>query len=278
VPTATSPLAQQARGRRWWLRALRRSPLLCGLIVAQFLVVPVIWAFWEPPLWLKTLITFVLLGPILNRLGNWRERTAREVEHADEAAERTGARRPLSAPAPAQAPATFTWRSPAGHRVLLASGIFAALTATGAGALGFMLHGQPPQTTGDDAAVAIAIFFVVALPAALGVINSAGVVRRVRQVLAGAPDPVVMEAVGIDPRRQLWILERPDNGARVMVRFMGGRRLLVAGDQFLARGALVAPPYSWRRLTPAVFAVTGQFGTLWAMHTDPKEPIPSSLS
>jgi hypothetical protein len=162
--------------------------------------------------------------------------------------------------------------------VLLASGIFAALTATGAGALGFMLHGQPPQTTGDDAAVAIAIFFVVALPAALGVINSAGVVRRVRQVLAGAPDPVVMEAVGIDPRRQLWILERPDNGARLMVRFMGGRRLLVAGDQFLARGALVAPPYSWPRLTPAVFAVTGQFGTLWAMHIDPKEPIPSSLS
>jgi len=84
-----------------------------------------------------------------------------------------------------------------------------------------------------------------------------GVRRGIRRVLA---------VIGTDPRTRAWVLQPADGESPSVVHLLGGRHLLVAGDEVPARGEIAAPARNWHRVTPALFAVTGPFGTLWAQH------------
>ena len=77
-----------------------------------------------------------------------------------------------------------------------------------------------------------------------------------------------MTVIGVDPGTGQWVPERLDNGLRVSARLLGGRHLLVAGDELLAEGTLDKPPSNWRQPLARLFALTGPFGTLWVQHGD----------
>jgi hypothetical protein len=267
MPEALAPLAEQSRSLRWWLSAARRNPLLGVLIVTPLVVTTVVWTAWQPTLWLKSLITLGVLGPLQYGLGALRERGTRSLERADEAAERTGRRRPFAAPDPQDHPATFTWRSPMGRRLAVTALGFAVLAILGLWMLNFMITDQPPDTASAYAFYAgFAVLAGIFLPG-LGVMLVGGMLRSIHRALADPVDRVRMDVLGIDPATRTWVLQRQDDETRTTVKFLAGQRLLVAGDEVLAQGPITAPPPNWRRMTPVLFAVTGEFGTLWALHS-----------
>ena len=264
-----SPLAQRARDLRWWLTASKRQPLLWTLLGVEFVVVPSIRSIWGAPWWLSFLIFAILFGPLVRKIRDLRYRAVRRVELADEAAERTGARRPVAAPSPEEQPTTFTRRSPAGRRLALQAAIFASWTAVDVALTSWIITTTPPVNTRDVMGCALVGLFLIGLPAALGVLNYGGTLRRIRQVLAEPAERGLVQVVGIDSRSQLWVLQRSGHPAQVTVRLLGGKHLLVAGDELRAEGTITAPVKNWRRMISPIVALTGPSGTLWAQHADP---------
>jgi hypothetical protein len=281
MPDSPPPaLAEQARNVRWWLKALRRSRLLSVLLVVQFLIVPMIWAIWEPSQWVRLVVSFALISPIYAKIKDIRHREARALESADEAAERTGRRRPLGAPAPEHHPATFTWRSPTGRRLTAQAALFSSLTAVGVAMIWLVAADDPPDSTGDFAQVALIVLLLVILPAALGALNVGGVLRHIRRVLAEPAERAIVEVIGIDPRNQVWVMQPLDTEplSPITVKLVGGKGFLVAGDTLLTQGTITKPAKNWRRLVPPLMAITGEFGTLWAHHVNaPDTPLSDTM-
>jgi hypothetical protein len=261
VPESPPPLAEQARGVRWWLRAVRRSPLLLSLLIVQFFAVPIVSSFWEPPWW----VHFVLWMPIAATVGQIAQRAARTLEFADESAERTGRRRPLGAPSPEDHPVTFTWRSATGRRVLQSGVGLIIVMAAGIAMVGYGFAADPPGTAGD-LVLEIVLIGLIVITLGLSLVSTGRLAGSCRRIAAEPGDRVLMEAIGFDPSNQQWVLKRLDNGKRLSVTLLGGKRLLVAGDELLAAGAITVPVRNWRQWTHAPLALTSEFGTLWAFH------------
>jgi hypothetical protein len=261
-------LAEQARSFRWWLLAARRSPVLCALIILQFLIVPLLVSLWEPPYWIKILMILLVVGPSGALISSVRHRAARVVEIADEAAERTGRRRPVSIGPDPDRRATFTWNSPAGRRLIAMGVSWMGLITTSTVMSALMWRDDPPHTMKDAAFFAFLLLVMVISPTTFGVLGIAGPLREVYRTLADPAERTLVTVIGVDPPTGLWVLERLDDETRFSARLLGGKHLLVAGDELLAEGTLGKPVNSWRRPVAAVFALTGPFGTLWAVHRD----------
>ncbi len=249
---------------RWWLVAVRRSPTLCGLILLQFLVAPMFWSLWHPPEWLKLLVSGLVLGPIYVMLAGIGQRAARTLETADESAERTGRRPPVSVGAARRA--TFTWSSATGLRLILMVVGWVVLVTACPVMLALMWHDDPPQSGAAAAACAFGVLVLIAFPGFFGVLSTVGPWRQIHRTLADPAETALVTVIGVDPATGQWVLEQTDTGRRFCGRLLGGKRLLVAGDELLAEGILHTPANSWRHPVAAVFALTGPFGTVWAFH------------
>jgi hypothetical protein len=279
VPASSSPLAEQPRTIRWWLRAIRRNPVLAALIAVPFLITPVIWGLWHPPGWLKLLVTLAVVGPAVVLIDGVRERTARALEAADETAERTGRRRPVSAGTGADLRSTFSWTSRIGHRLIVMGVLGTGLTTLGAVMVAWTWHDDPPHSVRDTTLAVSLVFLLVIFPAAMFALNVGGLLRQVQRTLADPAERAFVTAIGLDPGTGQWVLERLDNGHRLCARLLVGRRLLVAGDELLAEGTLHKSASRWSRPIPPMFALTGPFGTLWAQHGDlPQATITSTTA
>lgn len=103
---AAPDLAEQARTTRWWWAAARRRPMIAVLYLGATVGVTRELATLDLPWWARSLLVATVGAPVAAGLNALRQRQARALERADEAAERTGRRAPLDAPDPAT-PATF---------------------------------------------------------------------------------------------------------------------------------------------------------------------------
>lgn len=242
--------------------------MLGALIVVPFVITPVFWSLWEPRLWIKLLVTLGVVGPVCVLIGGVRDRTARALESADEAAERTGRRRPVSAGVDADHRATFTWNSRMGRRLIMIGVFWSSATVFGIVLTVQLWRDDPPRTAWDAATAAVFVFLMVFGSASMAVLNFGGLLRQIRRTSADPAERAFVTVVGVDPGTGRWVLERLDNGLQLSALVLGGSHLLVAGDDLFAEGTLHKPPNSWRRPMPAMFALTGPFGTLWAQHGD----------
>jgi hypothetical protein len=269
MPEATLPdraLAEQARDRRWWLRAARQNPALVALMLAEFMLAPVIWAIWQPNHWLKLLASILLLAPFRGQLRGLRLKQARTLERADEDAERTGRRRPVGLPL-TEAP-TFDWRSPAGRVIIRRAAGLSVFTALVLVMLTYIyfVPAEDADSSGYPFFLAGATLFFGGFPVYLWVLEYRGTLHRIRQVLAAPDERTLIEVVGIDPATGRWVLQRLDDGSRISVRLIGGTQLLVAGDELPAQGTIRTPAKNWRRATFPLLALSTPSGTLWARH------------
>jgi len=148
-------------------------------------------------------------------------------------------------------------------------GVFwAGATTFGIAMMAVSWHDDPPHTARDAASLAVLVLLLVIAPVTMLVLNFGGLLRQVRRMTADPEERAFVTVIGVDPVSGQWVLERLDNGRRFCARLLGGRRLLVAGDELLAEGTLGRPPSSWRRPFSAMFILSGPFGTLLAQHGD----------
>jgi hypothetical protein len=279
-------LAERARDHGWWLRAVRRSPLLIVLLALQVVVPALVWTVWNPASWLKLLTTLVVLAPISEQLRSLRHGRARRLERADERAERTGRRRPVEVGAVEvgavevgavevsavgvgsgeSSAMTFTWNSAAGRVVAGHGGAWTVLGTVGALCLASMIINRPAPSPWDPLFFSASALLLVGLPIGFGILRVVGTLRSIRHVLTDPAERAAVEVIGIEPDTQRWVLERQDDRSRITVRLMAGNRQLVTGDMVQAQGALTTPARNWRRVIPPRLALAGPEGTLWAEH------------
>jgi hypothetical protein len=155
-----------------------------------------------------------------------------------------------------------------GHWLIMIGVIWSSATVFGVVVTAGLWRDDPPRTVRDGAMFAIAVLLMVCLPAAMAVLHFGGILRQVRRTSVDPAERAFVTVVGVEPGTGRWVLERLDNGSRLSALVLGGRHLLVAGDELFAEGTLDKPPNSWRRPMPAMFALTGPFGTLWAQYGD----------
>jgi hypothetical protein len=265
------PLAEQARTRRWWLRAARRKPAIVVCFLGQPLIVAVSWSIWHPGYWLKLIGVVVLQGPVRQTFRHLRWKQARALERADEDAERTGRRRPVAVPLTEAPPITFQWASPAGRAIMLRAAILAGFTAAALGVVSIMIV-VPPSDAGTSGAP---FYFVVAgvlfvgFPIWLWISNYRATLGSIHRVLAGSGERALVEVLGIEPDTQHWVLRRQDDGSRIAVKLLGGNELLVAGHELPAHGLIRTSAKEKHR---PLLALAAPGGTLWALHRGAVEP------
>lgn len=250
-------LARQERSDDFWLRAIRRKPMIAVLsvvaVVAPFGLVVVVP---DTGIWHYTaLVVWALVAK--QALGAAKERLTRELEVADETSEADGARRPIDVRSAEPVMPSLDRGTPARDAMNGATVLAAVLAVAGTGLacwVGLVV----------DDAVPIAV-----LLGGLGALAATGVVllpldfRRRLAYVASRPGPAPVRVVGHRPHEGRWVLAPLKGEGEVgEVTLTGGGEHLVAGDVLHAWGDVLVDenlPARKRKL-----ALTGPFGTLLA--------------